>query len=45
MTIPSATPAGSYYLLACADNGKVVVETDETNNCRVSGGKVTVAAP
>jgi glucose/arabinose dehydrogenase len=42
VTIPSATAAGSYYLLACADDTKAVVETDDTNNCKVSGAKVTV---
>lgn len=32
-TVPASLPAGTYYLDACADAEKRVVETDETNNC------------
>ncbi|QWV94239.1 S8 family serine peptidase [Geomonas oryzisoli] len=35
ITIPASVPGGTFYLVACADYGKAVEETDETNNCRV----------
>jgi len=42
VTIPTATPLGTYFLLACADGGNTVIETNETNNCASSGDTVTV---
>jgi len=42
VTIPTSTVAGSYFLLACADDTKAVIETNETNNCKASAGKVIV---
>ena len=42
VTIPPGTTAGSYFLLACADDAGQVIESVETNNCRASAGKVTV---
>lgn len=42
VTIPPGTVAGSYYLLACADDAGQVIESVETNNCRASVGRVTV---
>ena len=42
VTIPSATPASAYYVLACADDTKVVTETSE-GNCRASAIAVTVS--
>jgi hypothetical protein len=40
----SSVPAtGTYYLLACADDTLVVPETNESNNCKVSAGQVTVS--
>jgi subtilase family serine protease len=42
VTIPSATPLDTYFLLACADQGKTVAETDETNNCKASSASITV---
>jgi subtilase family serine protease len=42
VTIPTSTAAGSYFLLACADDTKMVTETNETNNCKASAGKVTI---
>jgi subtilase family serine protease len=42
VTIPSATPLNTYLVLACADNGNTVVETDETNNCKASSTTVTI---
>src|SRR5262249_31397788 len=43
VTIPTTTPAGTYNLQACADDLHAVAETDETNNCTVSTGTMTVS--
>ena len=40
--VPSTAPTGVYYLLACADDLKVVSELDETNNCTASNTTVIV---
>jgi subtilase family serine protease len=46
VTIPATTAIGTYYVLACADDTSVVVETDDTNNCVVSSsGQVQVTRP
>jgi subtilase family serine protease len=45
VTIPAATPPGTYFLLACADDTKLVAEGEEGNNCRASATAVTVALP
>jgi subtilase family serine protease len=45
VTIPTATPPGAYFLLACADDTGVVAESDETNNCRASVTTIQVTAP
>ena len=45
MTIPSATPPNSYFLLACADDQNSVVESDEANNCIASPGAIVMVAP
>jgi subtilase family serine protease len=45
VTIPSGTPAGSYFLLACADDLGVVTETSETNNCRASVHTLQLSLP
>jgi len=42
VTIPAATPLNTYFLLACADDAKSVVETDEANNCKASSTTVTI---
>jgi hypothetical protein len=42
VTIPSTTLPGTYILLACADDSKVVVESNDTNNCRASSTAVGV---
>ena len=34
VTIPGGTPAGSYYIIAVADDGGTVPETNEANNTR-----------
>jgi tetratricopeptide (TPR) repeat protein len=39
--VPGGTPAGRYYLLACADDRGVVRESKEGDNCSV-GGKTQV---
>jgi hypothetical protein len=44
-TIPTTTPTGNYYIIACADDTKVITEYDETNNCRASDTTVQVALP
>jgi subtilase family serine protease len=36
------TPPGSYSLLGCADSGKVVLESDEEDNCKASATTVQV---
>jgi len=36
LTIPAGIATGSYYLIARADGGGVVAESDETDNTRVS---------
>jgi subtilase family serine protease len=45
VTIPSSTAAGAYYLLACADDMKVVAEGNETNNCIASSSTVQIQRP
>jgi hypothetical protein len=46
VTIPAATPLNAYFLLACADDLNVAVETNEGNNCLASTtATVTVTRP
>jgi uncharacterized membrane protein len=40
-----APPTGSYKLQACADGDKVVVESNEDDNCMTSSGIVKVVGP
>lgn len=42
--VPPGTAPGSYYVLACADAGQTVPETDETDNCTASSTRVQIAA-
>jgi subtilase family serine protease len=42
--IPSGTAAGSYWLIAVADDGNVVPETNESNNTRAGLVRVTVGS-
>jgi hypothetical protein len=42
VTVPQATPLGTYYLIACADDTKKVNESEENNNCMASETKVQV---
>jgi parallel beta-helix repeat protein len=36
LTIPTTTPSGIYFLVACADDKGDVPESDEADNCRAS---------
>jgi subtilase family serine protease/glucose/arabinose dehydrogenase len=42
ITLPSSLPAGTYYLLACADDNHTVYESHEANNCSASSTQVRV---
>jgi Tol biopolymer transport system component len=41
-TVPSSTPFGVYYFLACADDLNKNIESDETNNCHPADTTVTI---
>jgi hypothetical protein len=43
LTVPLGTPAGTYYVLACADDLQKVAESDNANNCLASGGTVIIS--
>jgi subtilase family serine protease len=45
VTVPSNMAAGSYYLLACADDTNLVAETNESNNCAATPSKLQVVHP
>src|SRR5262249_42741418 len=45
VAVYSDTVPGTSFLAACADGLKVVTESNETNNCRSSTGKITVLQP
>jgi len=45
LTVPAAAKVGVYRLLACADDRKVVDETDEANNCVASATTIQIKAP
>ncbi len=36
LTVPPATPSGTYYLIACVDSPNNIAESNETNNCSAS---------
>jgi uncharacterized repeat protein (TIGR01451 family) len=40
--VPAGAAAGAYYLLACADDRRVVDELNERNNCAASAARVTI---
>ena len=44
VTIPANVALGSYRVLVCADDTKVIAELDETNNC-LAGNTVQVTLP
>ncbi|GAA5123700.1 hypothetical protein GCM10023339_44040 [Alloalcanivorax gelatiniphagus] len=43
VVLPASTADGSYFVIACADGGKKVRESNEKNNCRASDAPVKVA--
>jgi hypothetical protein len=45
VTIPTTSPLGTFYLVACADDSLVVRESNETNNCTASGTTIHIARP
>lgn len=45
VTVPPGTAAGSYFLLACADDKLAVGENNEKNNCRASAMATNVSGP
>ena len=44
-TVPRTTPHGLYYLLACADAGSSVSESNEGNNCTASATTLLIGSP
>jgi hypothetical protein len=42
VTVPLTTAAGTYYILACADDTNKVLEVDDGNNCKASTTTVVV---
>ncbi|MBA3403820.1 MAG: PQQ-dependent sugar dehydrogenase, partial [Gemmatimonadaceae bacterium] len=45
VTIPASTALATYYVVACADDLKKVIELQEGNNCRASGTQLAVSRP
>ena len=45
LTLGALPAAGTYSLLACADDTKLVAEADEADNCRASAGTVSFGPP
>ncbi len=45
VTIPSNIFLGSYYVLTCADDTNLVVESNETNNCGAAPTMLQVQSP
>ena len=45
LQVPGGIAAGTYHLIACADDGDRVAEVDETDNCTASARQITVTAP
>jgi bacillolysin len=44
VTVPANMSPGRYFLLACADDLAAVTESDETDNCRASTGRIKITA-
>jgi hypothetical protein len=42
LTVPDTVSAGSFFLLACADAGSAVTESEEANNCEAAGSRVEI---
>jgi hypothetical protein len=45
LSVPTGLASGTYFLLACADRGATVPESDDRNNCRASAAAVAVTGP
>ena len=45
LRVPAATPARSYFVLACADGLRRVRERSERNNCRAAARRISVVRP
>jgi subtilase family serine protease len=45
VTVPSTATAGSYFVVACADDLLAVKELDDSNNCAASRTMVLVGSP
>lgn len=45
LTVPRGVPAGSYALIACADDTRRVRERRERNNCRSATRRMRIVAP
>ncbi len=45
VTVPAATPLGSYHVVACADDLRALSEVSESNNCAAAAGVVIVGRP
>ena len=45
VTVPSTTPNGTYFVLACADDALKVREANESNNCLTASTTLLVAKP
>jgi hypothetical protein len=43
VTVPAATPPGTYYLIACADGANRLTETSKANNCLAASARLAVA--
>jgi hypothetical protein len=42
VTVATTTAPGTYSVIACADDARAIVESDDTNNCRASATAITV---
>jgi subtilisin family serine protease len=42
VSVPQGVAVGSYYVLACADDTNLVIESNENNNCAASGTQIQV---
>jgi hypothetical protein len=45
VSVPAGAPAGTFYLVACADDLQAIFESSETNNCAASSGTTQVIRP
>jgi trimeric autotransporter adhesin len=45
VAVPTETAAGSYYLVGCADDTRLVLEKNERNNCLATRTQILVVQP